>query len=56
MKCIENIAKEDLKNEMIQVVGNSNKHKKQRILVILKKIEAKRNGRIASGQIVILGF
>ena len=35
---------------MIQVVGNSNKQKKQRILVILKKIEAKGSGRGASGQ------
>ena len=32
------------------MVGNSNKHKKQRILVILKKIEAKRSRRRASGQ------
>ena len=34
---------------MIQVVGSSNKHKKQD-LGDLKKIEAKRSGRRASGQ------
>ena len=32
------------------MVGSSNKPKKQRILVILKKIEAKGSGRRASGQ------
>jgi hypothetical protein len=34
---------------MIQLVVNSNKHKKQRILVISKKIEAKGSGWQASG-------
>ena len=46
MKCFENIAKEDGGDSR----GSSNKHKKQRILVILKKIKAKRSGRRASGQ------